>query len=250
MEGQSNRATAHSVPPSLDPSISPSLQHALEREKLEALAEFAAGAGHEMNNPLAVIAGRAQLLLRDETDPQRQRDLAVIHAQALRVVEMISDLMLFARPPAPQRKVCDVAAIINRVADEVAPRAHDRQVRLVRPTIDDSLRANIDEVQIAVALRAVCDNALHALGRGGVLAMDARQFEDRVEIAISDDGPGFSPEARRHAFDPFYSGRSAGRGLGTGLSKCWRIATNHGGSVAIDSAPGKGTTVTVVIPAA
>ena len=74
----------------------------LEQLKLEALADFAAGAGHEMNNPLAVIAGRAQLLLGDETDPERRAALALIWAQAQRVHEMIADAMLFARPPAPQ----------------------------------------------------------------------------------------------------------------------------------------------------
>src|SRR5690606_20308915 len=83
--------------------LPPDLRALLEREKLEALAEFAAGAGHEMNNPLAVIAGRAQLLLKDETDAQKRRELAVIHAQAMRVHEMIADLMLFARPPQPRR---------------------------------------------------------------------------------------------------------------------------------------------------
>ncbi len=76
---------------------------ALEAEKLEALAEFAAGAGHEINNPLTVISGRAQLLLRDEKDPERRRTLALIRAQAVRVNEMIADMRLFARPPEPVR---------------------------------------------------------------------------------------------------------------------------------------------------
>ena len=75
---------------------------ALEAAKAEALAEFAAGAGHEINNPLATIAGRVQILLRDETDANRRQDLATIGAQALRVRDMIGDLMLFGRPPAPR----------------------------------------------------------------------------------------------------------------------------------------------------
>ena len=77
-------------------------QRTLETEKLEAMAEFAAGAGHEINNPLTVISGRAQLLLRDETDPERRHALALISAQAMRVYEMIADMMLFARPPRPE----------------------------------------------------------------------------------------------------------------------------------------------------
>src|ERR1043166_9640318 len=85
----------------------------VERAKLAALAEFAAGAGHEINNPLAVITGRVQLLLRGERDPERRRDFAMIHTQALRIHEMIVDLMLFARPPEPQPRSCDVGAIVE-----------------------------------------------------------------------------------------------------------------------------------------
>ena len=70
--------------------------------KLEALAEFAAGAGHEINNPATTIAGRATLLLRDETDPIRRQALKTIGGQAYRIRDMIGDLMLFARPPEPQ----------------------------------------------------------------------------------------------------------------------------------------------------
>src|SRR5664279_4055523 len=81
---------------------------ALEREKLEAMAEFAAGAGHEINNPLTVIAGRAQLLLRGETDPERRHALALMNAQAMRVYEMIADMMLFARPPRPELQPVEV----------------------------------------------------------------------------------------------------------------------------------------------
>src|SRR6478752_5710914 len=88
-------------------------QRTLEAEKLESLAEFAAGAGHEINNPLAVISGRAQLILRQEKNPERRRELAVINSQALRIHEMIADLMLFARPPRPRPVRCNLVSILN-----------------------------------------------------------------------------------------------------------------------------------------
>src|SRR4051812_19228303 len=103
-------------------------QSELERQKLEALAEFSAGAGHEINNPLAVISGRAQLLLRSETHPDRRRELAVIHAQALRVHEMIADLMLFARPPAPARKHVDVPALFDGLVAQYGAQITSRHI--------------------------------------------------------------------------------------------------------------------------
>ncbi len=102
----------------------------LEEEKLAALAEFAAGAGHEINNPLAVISGRAQLFLRHERDPGRRRELAIINAQARRVYEMIADLMLFARPPQPALAEFNVAELVASIAQELSPRAAEAGVEL------------------------------------------------------------------------------------------------------------------------
>ncbi|PWG73888.1 hypothetical protein DF186_20725, partial [Enterococcus hirae] len=78
-------------------------------DKLEAMAEFAAGAGHEINNPVATIVGRVQMLLKTEMDPERRQSLATIGGQAYRVRDMIGDAMLFARPPAPRPEVLPLA---------------------------------------------------------------------------------------------------------------------------------------------
>jgi len=83
--------------------------------KLEALAEFAAGAGHEINNPLATIIGRAQLLLKDERDPQRRQMLLSIGAQAYRIRDMIGDTMLFGRPPTPELQAVDLTLVVTDV---------------------------------------------------------------------------------------------------------------------------------------
>src|SRR5580704_14136249 len=106
------------------------LSDALEAEKLAALAEFAAGAGHEINNPLAVMAGRAQLLLRGETDPERRRDLAVIHAQAMRITEMIADMRLFAACPELERQTVDVVELVRTVVDSLQSAAAEQETAL------------------------------------------------------------------------------------------------------------------------
>lgn len=232
-------------------------QARLEAEKLASLAEFAAGAGHEINNPIAVISGRAQLLLEGERDHERRRELAVINTQAMRVYEMISDLMLFARPPRPQLADCDLVEIVDRVAGEIFTRAAERQVVVERQGVAGPAVIRADATQIAVALRALCDNALGAMVGGGRLAITIDQAAKPLEgrqlrfaVTVRDTGPGISPEVRRHLFDPFYSGRPAGRGLGIGLAKCWRIVTNHAGTIDAANEPGHGAAFTIYLPAA
>ena len=105
-----------------------------------------------------------------------------------------------------------------------------------------------DAAQLSVALRAICQNALEALNSGGHIEVRIERRQRDARIRLRDDGPGIKPEERRHIFDPFYSARQAGRGLGLGLSKAWRIITNHGGRTRAASEPGHGATFTIVLP--
>ncbi len=225
-------------------------QQTLEAEKLESLKELAYGAGHEINNPLANISARAQTLLVDESNPERRRLLAAINTQAFRAHEMIADMMLFARPPQLRPASTDLGALVQTVADEFAPQAAAQQVRLVYQPPAGLIMATIDPTRIHEALAALCTNALEALVTGGRLELAVRSAGDGVQISVADTGPGISPEVRQHLFDPFYSGREAGRGLGFGLSKCWRIARLHGGQVDVSCPNAGGATFTITVPAA
>ena len=222
----------------------------LERLKLDALKELAYGASHEINNPLANIAARAQTLLRDESHPERRRALESIHEQAIRAHEMISDLMLFARPPQLVLESVNLNDLIGQVVASLEPAATDRQIEfIVRPPSQPTL-AEADAEQLTVALRAVCVNAVEAIGLEGRITVTLRQESDSAVIEIADTGPGVSPEIREHIFDPFFSGREAGRGLGFGLSKCWRIITEHGGDMEVISQEERGATFMIYLPLA
>lgn len=224
--------------------------HALEQAKLEALRQFAYGAGHEINNPLANISARAQTLLRDERDPERRRLLAAINAQALRAHEMIADLMLFARPPRPKLAECDLVALLRAVHGELASQAQSQGSRFELKLPNEPAPARIDPTQIAVAARSLCINALEALVQGGSLELSLErrgQPPGELCIRVADDGPGIPAAARPHIFDPYYSGREAGRGLGLGLCKAWRIATLHGGAIEVGDPP-RGAELTLVLP--
>lgn len=218
--------------------------------KLAALAEFAAGAGHEINNPLATIIGRAQLLLKDEADPQRRQMLMSIGAQAYRIRDMIGDTMLFGRPPLPALQKIDLAEIVKSVITRQSTDLTNERCRIDLTHIEPlSLKA--DPAQFSIVLDELLRNSRQALQPvGGEIRIAAFQKDDRAIIDIVDHGKGFTELERIHAFDPFFSGRQAGRGLGFGLPKCWRIIQQHQGQIGIQSIPQGPTTVRIAWPTA
>jgi signal transduction histidine kinase len=271
---------------------------AVESAKLQALYHFAYGLSHEINNPLANIATRAQTLLVDEKDSERRRKLATIVQQAFRAHEMIADLMLFARPPALKPEQVDLAKLVETVVAEVQPAAREQGTCVIASVKQAPLVITADSTQLAVALKALVQNALEAVRTGGIIEVCAERMHvseaisteypvlstptsndptnratilrsdpaplspvpcplspsaalptRRFLVSVSDTGPGIPPEVRPHIFDPFFSGREAGRGLGLGLSKAWRIAELHGGTIEVESAAERGAKFSIHLPA-
>ncbi len=232
---QLNRTSESAAVPSVSrvdtDSLSPDLQRRLRDMKLEAMAEFSAGAGHEINNPVATIVGRSGLLLRSETDPERRRGLETIGGQALRIRDMIGDAMTFARPPEPACEAMIPTSHIRSVIDALKERL-SQQGTEVHCELDESIRINADREQFCVVVSCLIRNSLEALRTSGHI--NVTLLEDSMDLGmarliVQDDGPGLSQIETEHLFDPFFSGRQAGRGLGFGLSRCWQILRQHGG---------------------
>lgn len=221
-------------------------------DKLEAMAEFAAGAGHEINNPVATIVGRVQMLLKSETDPERRQALSTIGGQAYRVRDMIGDAMLFARPPAPRPETFSLSQTIDGVLVSLQEEINQGKVQL-EVNIAESLSLYADETQWKVVLSNLLLNSLQAMEAGGQIKISASPLETEsgpfIHLRVIDEGAGLTEEERIHLFDPFYSARQAGRGLGFGLSKCWRIATQHGATIAAEQNPDSGVTFHLYWPA-
>lgn len=230
------------------PADDPAFAAAVEAAKREALYQFAYGLSHEINNPLANIASRAQTLLIDERDPERRRKLATINQQAFRAHEMIADLMLYARPPEPTLAAVDLAQIAGQIAAEMQPLAVEQGTTLVREAGEGSLAVEADATQLGVALRALVQNALEALRVGGRVQIGVRAEPTFAVLSVADSGPGIPAEHLPHLFDPFFSGREAGRGLGLGLCKAWRIVELHGGSIDVERPPAGGAIFSIRLP--
>ena len=212
----------------------------LHRDKLEALAEFAAGAGHEINNPLAVVSGQAQYLLTHESNwfteegqPQVRKALQTVIAQTRRMHGLLREVMLFARPAAPTLLWTDLPSLLAEVSAEQQDLANQKRVRIDLQLGFDRLEVRIDAEQMRQALSCLLRNAIEAAPAEGWarLVLHHPTAADPIDVFVEDNGPGPDPLQREHLFDPFFSGRNAGRGHGMGLPIAWRLARLQGGDV-------------------
>ncbi|HUU93849.1 MAG TPA: HDOD domain-containing protein [Phycisphaerae bacterium] len=226
----------------------------LRQQNVASLSEMALGAAHEINNPLAIISGRAQQLAAREDDPSTRGILQTIIEQADRISEVISELRAFAKPPAPRPASVDPAALAHRVLDALEEQRASAAVPVELDVEEAVPLIDADPDQVAAALGEIVMNAVEACSRadGGSVRLRVQSLtaEESVRFEVTDNGPGMDPQVRARAFDPFYSGYEAGRRRGLGLPKAYRAVQANGGDITLESTPGKGTTVRVTFPAA
>ena len=221
----------------------------LQTAKRAAVKQFAYGLSHEINNPLANISTRAQTLMRGEADPARQQSLQRIVDQAMRAHEMTADLMFYAHPPTPKKTQFDLRDVVRAVAKQCDETVRGRAIELIVAGADTPVTVDADRAMMTEAARSLLLNAIEAIGCDGrvVLGCEIEPDTARAVMTVCDSGPGLSPAAVLHAFDPYFSGREAGRGLGVGLCRIDTIAKIHGGDVRLSSGT-VGCTARVWIP--
>lgn len=220
----------------------------LEAEKLDALAEFAAGAGHEINNPLAIIGGHAQMLLKEVTNEDHRRSLAVIAAQVKRAYEMIADIRLFARPPRPEFRTFDLIPLLSKVIEEQHREVLGQNIVFHRNFECETLQIVSDPLQLHVVVSAIIKNAREVIGENGNITVSFAVSDAILEITVEDDGPGIPEDVRPLIFCPYFSARQAGRGLGFGLPKAWQIMKQCHGTISCENLPGKGVKFVLRLP--
>lgn len=222
-----------------------------QASRFESLAEFAAGAGHELNNPLAVIQGRAQLLLARAQDDQTRSSLKAIVEQTLRAHRMLRDLIFIARPGEPRprlfRPAESLRAIVREFKADTARRNLQVQLRLA-PEIASLELENLDPDAFRHLATSLFRNAIEASTDGGAVIVSLKLDAHVLALHVEDQGRGFDSKEARHLFDPFYCGRRAGRGLGLGLPRVARIVAQMNGKIRFRSQPGQGTVFEVIMP--
>jgi putative nucleotidyltransferase with HDIG domain len=218
---------------------------------LGALAEMAAGAAHELNNPLSVISGRAQLLAGSETDADKKRILEQIQQNAGELAAIIDDLMSYANPEKPRPTETAVRQIINEAADLASQKKGISRLDIKTDVPPDTPNAFVDSAQIACAISNIICNGLESYEpQAGPLTIKASvdKSNQAISIQVIDSGRGMDEQTLAKAMQPFFSARPAGRKRGMGLAHAQRLIEINNGTLTLSSQPGKGTTVTVNLP--
>ncbi len=218
---------------------------------LNALAEMAAGAAHELNNPLAVIAGRAQLLAEAQDDKETREILRQIYENAREASGVIEDLMTFAEPPQPRATATSVRKMLDEAVQLTSRKTNREHIDVQIKVGADVRDVFVDSAQIVSALANVIANAVESYsGQAGPIeiAADAADAAELVKIAIRDHGCGMDAETLRKATHPFFSAKPAGRKRGMGLAYAARFIQLNKGTLTLASQLGSGTTATIYLP--
>ena len=223
----------------------------LRSRTMTTVGEMAAGAAHEMNNPLAVISGRSQLLASQLSDAKLKSTAQLIFDQSHRLSEIITELMAFARPEPPEICASDLAGLIDHAIRE-AKTDEGMADRSIEVTMADVPPVRVDGKQVTAAISEVVKNAIQATeGKSGRIEIHAGfdACSGQVVVTVADNGCGMDPTTAKKAFDPFFSARPAGRRRGLGLAKALRWIEASGGSIRLESQAGEGTRSIILLPA-
>lgn len=223
------------------------LERAVRMEKLAVLGEFATGIAHEIRNPLAAIKTSVQALSRREQDAKRSQLLAEMEGEIDRLARVVSDLVDFGRPRPPLPGILPVRELFRRIAAIIEPEAQQRSVQFsCQGDPDLELWADADQLQQIVINLAL--NAVQATPAGGAVVLRAAASGAQVAIEVSDNGCGIPAELLQRVSDPFFTTKTKGVGLGLSISR--QLCELNGGRLTIDSAPGQGTVVSLLLPIA
>lgn len=221
----------------------------MRQEKMVSIGRLSAGVAHEINNPLTTILTSSMLIQEDlEKDSPIFQELEIISREALRCRKIVKSLLDFARQTTQAKKMSDLNAVINESYILTRKQAAFGDVNVQLSLAENLPQVNIDADQIQQTLINLILNAIEATEAGGTVILTSRNLPDtgQVEIVVSDTGIGIPPENIESIFEPFFTTRESGTGLGLSISH--GIIEQHGGTIKVESPPGKGTRFTIRLP--
>jgi signal transduction histidine kinase len=222
----------------------------VQRQRLATLGNMAAGVSHEIRNPLnAVSMGlqRLQAEFRPTTEPEEyERVLALVGGEVRRLNRLVEEFLALARPPVLKPEPVRVGDLLAETVALIEPEASRIGVRVERRVPEDLPLLTADRDRLKQVLFNLTRNALDAMPDGGTLRLEAAATPRALTLAVIDSGPGIPPEARARLFEPYYTTKA--RGLGLGLAIARQIVEAHGGAIDVEAAQGGGSRFRVTLP--
>lgn len=225
----------------------------VQSEKLASIGQLVAGVAHELNNPLTVVTGYAELAVRRTQDEALLSQLGQILEGARRAADIVQNLLSFARKRPLERRVLNLGELLEKVIELRAYELRTSNVEVVRRYHKKPIFVSGDPIQLQqvfINLIANAEQAMYAAYGGGRLTLRTEVKGDEALVHVQDDGPGIPKEVQRRIFEPFFTTKGVGEGTGLGLSVTYGIVREHGGDIWVESEPGKGATFTVSLPLA
>lgn len=216
-------------------------------ERLNSLGTLAGGLAHEIRNPLGIIRACAQLL-ELESDGAAET-VTVIRQETSRIDQLIQELINYAGDDGPKMARTNLCALVEQTCKRLRPIVDAEGILLRVDVPQVAIEATVDAIQIEKALVNLCMNAIQALNGSGTMTITVRRLlepKPMIQLEVVDDGPGISPSELSRIFDPFYSTKD--RGVGLGLSVVQRIIDDHDGYIQVQSELGEGTKFVMDIP--
>jgi two-component system sensor histidine kinase HydH len=222
------------------------------------LSALTGGLAHEIRNPLSTLRMNLQLLGEDwaaeSADPaelrRRSRNrLAILHNEADRLRLILNDFLRLVGRQEPELQGCDLNAVVQEFGDFYEPQAHAKNIALILERADQPIYGRMDPALLKQALLNLCVNAQEVMEEGGTLTLrTGRDRDGRARIEVHDTGPGFDEETGRRLFEPFFSRRASGTGLGLPITR--QLVLAQGGTITASSRPGRGARFTITLPVA
>ena len=230
-------------------------QQLWQASKLATMGELAASIAHELNNPLATISLHAEVLVGQlAADDRNRRSLLVIEQEVERMASLVSNLLLFSRRSHKQISTIDIGEELQNSLEFINYHLRSHRINVATDFADDLPSVHADRQHLREVFLNLLTNASDAMPEGGTLTVRAKQQvletgAPAVMIEFSDSGAGVEPEDLAKLWEPFFTTKPEGKGTGLGLPICRRTVEEHGGTIDIESLPGKGTTVRIILPA-
>jgi len=224
-----------------------------QTDKLASIGQLSAGIAHGINNPLGIILGYTQLLIRDEdVESERYADLKIIEKHARNCRSLVEDLLNFARSSQTEKEAIKIHEAMDEVLNFIQHHSELSNIEIEKNYDTKIPPLLLDEKKIKQVLMNLIMNAKHAVGKAGAIRLSTayNRSARQVTIKIADTGCGIEKKNISHIFDPFFTTKQTGEGTGLGLSVSYGIIKNHGGNISVESEPGKGATFTVVLTVA